>query len=104
MKKGWNILTKQDDVTFVNETYLDGEAVESYPIYQKLVTGGYPVIIFREIVFFSHNVWKGSLIFGEFSTHYRANTADEVMTWLDNIMKDMISSMYKEEVENNERE
>lgn len=102
MIKGWKIVTKQDDVDWINETYLDEDAVTSYPIYQKLVTGGHPVIIFRGLVYFAGNVWKGGLYFGEFSTHYRAKTAEECMEWLDNVLKDMISSMYKEEIENNE--
>ena len=102
MIKGWKIVTKQDDVDWINETYLDEDAVVSHPIYQKLVTGGHPVIIFRGLVYFSGNIWKGGLYFGEFSTHYRAKTAEECMEWLDNVLRDMISSMYKEEIEENE--
>lgn len=102
MRKGWKIVTKQDDVDWINETYLDEDAVMSYPIYQKLVSGGQPVIIFRGIVYNSGNIWKGGLYFGEFSTHYRASTAEECMEWLDNVLKDMITSMYEEEIEDNE--
>ena len=98
MKSKWRIITAINEVRDVNKYYLDEEAVESFPIYERVVRGGMPIVI-RAYVFFSHNVWKGSVSLGEFSTYYRGETAQEVKDWIDNIMKDVVESMYKEVTE-----
>ena len=98
MKDKWRIIADANEVMDINEYYLDKEAVESFPIYERVVKGGVPILI-RAYVFFSHNVWKGSVFLGEFSTYYRGETAQEVEDWVDKVIKDVVESMYKEVTE-----